>query len=81
MGRAVKFDSTDPFYQKAKRTTTCDAQGNFSFTDLPDGEYYVNAMVVWGIPMGYGMVSRQGGPVMQRVSLHGGEHKRVVLTQ
>jgi hypothetical protein len=81
IGRNVKFESTDPRYEAAIRTTTCDAQGNFSFEDLPDGEYYVAALVTWGVPMGYGMVSRQGGWLMQRVSVNGGEHKRMVLSQ
>lgn len=81
MGRIVKFDATDPRYEQVKRTTTCDAQGNFTFEELPDGDYYVNALVTWGVPMGYGMVSRQGGWLMQRITLQGGERKRIVLTQ
>lgn len=60
-------------------TAACDAQGNFSFTDLPAGSYYVLAGVVWTIP-GENMMPPQGGELMRSVTLGAGESKRVILT-
>lgn len=72
--------STDPIYQATSRTVTCDSLGNFRFDHLPDGDYYVTAKVVWGIPNRY-FTSWQGGYLMRRIHLAGGETQRVVLSQ
>lgn len=74
------FTATDPAYEEMQRHTRCDSEGRFTFSGLPDGEYYVIALVTWGVPMGYGMTSRQGGWLMQRVRVAGGETKDIVLT-
>lgn len=81
-GRVMpSFSETDPRYAATKRETVCDSQGNFRFTDLPDGDYYVQSIVTWGVPTGYySLVSSQGGGIAERVSLRGGETKSVVLT-
>jgi hypothetical protein len=73
------WSGTDPRYQAASRTTTCDPQGFFTFEAVPDGTYYVTAKVVWGVPTQY-FTSWQGGYVMQRVEVRGGETRQVVLT-
>jgi hypothetical protein len=72
---APKLPPADPGYVESWHKTQCDAQGNFSITDLPDGDYYLITRVVW-------IVDRieQGGGMMQRISLHGGEHIKVLLT-
>jgi hypothetical protein len=75
-----QFSETDPRYSQNERKTTCDSQGNFRFTNLPDGDYYVRTQVTWGVPMGYYMTSQQGGALAQRVSVRGGETKSIVLT-
>lgn len=74
-----RFSSTNPEYERMTRTATCDAQGNFSFTALPDGEYFVTALVTWGIPMQY-FTRTEGGFLMQRLRVAGGETREVVLT-
>jgi hypothetical protein len=77
----LKFSEDDPAYVASERKAICDSQGNFRFTNLADGDYYVRSSVVWGVPTGYyGIVSSQGGFLAQRVSVHGGETKRIVLT-
>ena len=73
------WSSTDPRYKAASRTVTCDSLGNFRFDRLPDGDYYVTARVVWGVPNQY-FTSWQGGYVMRRVTLRGGETMRLVLS-
>lgn len=73
------WEVTDPDYAASGSRARCDAQGNFAFTNIPDGTYYVTAPVVWGIPQQY-HTSTEGGILMQKVSVAGGETKRVVLT-
>jgi len=62
-------------YFRHRRTTQCDAQGNFKFEKVPDGDYYVYTSIMW-----YAGHSREGGGLMQRISTKGGEHKEVLLT-
>jgi len=62
------------------RTTTCNPQGEFGFSGLPDGKYYVEANVSWEAPSRYGMTP-QGGNLVSAVDLKGGETKSIVLTQ
>lgn len=66
-------------YKESHRRTTCDAQGDFSFRDIPDGTYYVTTRVVWEAPGQYAL-SSQGGALMHRVELTGGETANIVLT-
>jgi len=66
--------------QKFIRTAGCDAQGAFLFTDLPDGTYFITAPVSWE-RVGYGpLLVREGGWLMQRVSVSDGKSVKVVLT-
>ena len=58
------------------RTTTCDAQGNFSFENLPDGRYFAIAQVQWEV-----LREQQGGLIAQLVRVRDGQVKSVVLTQ
>lgn len=75
--------TSDPRYRDTNRRTTCDSQGNFRFDRLPDGEYFVITSVTWSAPTGgrYSYMASQGGGMMQRVSVAGGETKSIVLTQ
>jgi hypothetical protein len=66
----------NPEYEKFARVATCDAQGNFRFDEVPDGAYYVLAEVAWNVPT----LGPQGGGLMQRVEVHRGETKHIVLT-
>jgi hypothetical protein len=50
----------DPAADEFIRRTTCDAQGNFVFHDLPAGEWYLGARVLWDAPHGL----QQGGIIV-----------------
>ena len=73
-------DEPDPGYLRDTRTTTCDAQGNFSFSGVADGYYFVTTRVVWEVPSGYGYMSTQGGSVMAPVYVRGGEVKEIIIS-
>jgi hypothetical protein len=76
-GKPVNLAPEASPFVRAKR---CNSQGQFSFKGLPDGTYYVVAKVTWEAPTRYGLVT-QGGDVMQRVELRGGETKELTVTQ
>lgn len=66
-------------YIKANRSTICDAQGYFTFDQVPDGTYYITSVVTWSVPGRYVSLT-QGGGLMAKVTVEGGETKRVMLT-
>lgn len=71
----VEFTNTDPRYAAAGRSTVCDSSGNFEFTGLADGSYFVNTIVEWRVGN-----RLQGGRLMARFEIEDGQTKRVVLT-
>lgn len=81
--RARKYKNTiidlDSNLEKYVKKTTCDAQGNFDFSGVPNGEYYVVTSVEWEVPSRYAM-GYQGGDLMKRVSVKNGAKERVILT-
>lgn len=70
----------DPDYTRTVRRSVCDAQGSFSFEGIPDGSYFLTASVIWNIPLQYTAMV-QGGDLMQRISVSGGEVRKIVLTK
>lgn len=72
---ATKFSPDYTGYRTHTLKSTCDAQGNFVFERVADGSFYVSAIVRWEAGG-----AAQGGPIMQRVDLRGGETKSVILT-
>jgi hypothetical protein len=61
--------------EEVVRHTTCDAQGNFEFVKLPDGQYLVMTEVRWMV--GY---NAQGGALWMPGKVTDGEEKRVVIS-
>ena len=71
---AAKFERDDPLYVSSLRTTRCDSSGSFSFTQVPDGVWYVTSSVKW-----QGASQVEGGSMMQRVELRDGRQAKVTL--
>jgi len=69
------FVPDPPEFQQATRSVSGDAQGNFEFDSVADGDYFVLVKIMWMV--GY---TPQGGTLMQRVRVSGGEVKRIVLS-
>lgn len=61
-------------YRHMIKTTKCDAQGNFTFERVADGEFFISVLVTWSV--GY---SPQGGSLMQRVHTGGGKTTAIVM--
>lgn len=61
------------------RQARCDAQGNFQFSGLADGAYFVTSTVTWEAPTEAGL-EMQGGALMQRFEVKGGQSPHLILT-
>ena len=76
-GPAYKEDATDKAYVASVRETRCDGQGNFTFESVPNGVWYVSASVVWSVNHSRG--ATEGGAMMKRIELTGGQTVKVSL--
>jgi hypothetical protein len=74
--RNIRFTPDPPEYKDLTRATKCDAQGNFLFEELADGDYFVAVTVQWSA----GPYSLQGGNLMHRVRLSGGKQTSIVMS-
>ncbi len=63
-------------YEKSLKASVCDSKGRFAFRNLPDGTYYVMAPVVWRSTRGE---VTEGGFFMERITVHGGETRRIAM--
>jgi hypothetical protein len=70
-----KFIPDHPQYHELVRKTVCDEKNSFTFNDLPAGDYYVIAFIIWKDGKG----QEDGGVVMKKLSLGGGENKTIDL--
>ena len=75
----VELDVPVPEYERLILESTCDAQGDFVFRNVPDGGYYVWTRVTWEVSMSYGTFM-QGGAVMAPVEVAGGEAVSLVIS-
>lgn len=72
------FETTDPDFESRFKNTTCDAQGYFKFERVADGEFFVLSGIVW--KANPRSVIFEGGFMMRRIKVQGGETKELVLT-
>jgi len=70
------FTNDDPSYYKSARPTTCDALGFFKFDNLSDGSFFLVTTIQWRV----NNYLLEGGSLMLRVNVKGGETKEVTLT-
>ena len=70
----------DPRYAQYRRTTKCDANGNFAFRHLPHGNWGIGTRVEWEEQGPQGKVVR-GGPLGKRFTLKAGEQAEIVLSE
>ncbi|SUT93176.1 Uncharacterised protein [[Actinobacillus] rossii] len=74
------FTPNVPEFEVLKKTTTCDAEGNFEFESIKDGNYIVVTEVVWSVPGQFGM-ERQGGYLIKNVTVSKGHKSKIVISQ
>lgn len=71
------FANDNPEYYKSTKIAICDAQGYFKFDGVADGSYYLATAIQWQV----NQYSLEGGTLMQKITIQGGETKEVVLSQ
>lgn len=68
-------DGTPMDFANTWKKQVCDAQGNFEFSNIPAGEWYVSTSIVWTV-----QYVSNGGLLAKRVTVKDGEKARVILT-
>lgn len=74
-GSYVKIEPSSDEFGKLVRTTQCDAQGNFSFNKIADGDFFLETKVTWVVAHAI-----NGGAIFRPVHVSGGEEIRVVIS-
>lgn len=69
-----KFSPDIKEYHEYLLKTKCDENDNFTFSDIPAGEYYVIAFIIWG-----DAPNLKGGGAMKSVNVGVGERSHIVL--
>ena len=69
-----RFVPDAPNYHTNTKTTKCDSQGNFTFEKIADGEFYVTTIVAWQAGN-----APQGGGIMQKITVRGGQNQSIVM--
>lgn len=74
-----KFTPDTQGYHETVRKTKCDNNGQFQFTGLPEGEYYVFAFIIWPATGGGKESQHEGGAVMKRIQLYAKKEMYVLM--
>jgi hypothetical protein len=77
--RHAPITAGDPRQDAYIRTVQADGGGNFHFSNVPPGKYFVSGVVMWQAPTQFGL-SNQGGRLTNRVDVKDGETTRIILT-
>jgi hypothetical protein len=76
--------SPDDLFRRTRRKTVTDADGNFTFTGLPPGTYFVRTRVLWDAPTPndlFRTIAQQYAFVSSAVTLKEGEQTAMALTK
>lgn len=69
-------DPTDSAFVASRRTTTADADGRFTFSDVPPGHYLIRTGVVWKVGL-----EIQGGMMAELVTVPASGKVDVVMSR
>ncbi len=65
-----------PGEQPVTKRTTCDAQGNFEFTNIAEGDWLLTTHVTWSV--GY---DRQGAILQRKIQIKHGASEKIFLSE
>jgi len=74
------LEPTDAPTKQFTKVQVGDADGRFSFTGLPAGEYYIWCTINWEVPQGY-ITAREGGIAHAKVKVEDGKVTQAVVTR
>jgi len=72
--------SVDTRALEAGKKTQADGSGNFSFSKVPPGSYYILSDVAWQAPTAYGL-ALQGGAIMSELQVENDQMTTVMVTK
>lgn len=75
-----QLTNPDPRASQGQLRTQADGNGNFTFTNVPPGNYYLSAAVRWSAPSQYGLLP-QGGVVVKTIAVADGKQTTQMLTE
>lgn len=83
--RGDDIESIDPRWKSRNQEAIADGQGNFEFTNLPAGVYFLECAIFWKVPcLSYscsdGMEST-GSVLKFQVKIADGEKKKIIMTE
>jgi hypothetical protein len=78
--KRAPLTSADERLERYVRLTQADGSGNFKFTGVPPGRYFVTGVVLWQSPSQFGLTN-QGGRLTNRITVTDGETTRTMLTK
>ncbi|UQB79160.1 hypothetical protein KI429_05715 [Pseudomonas shirazica] len=70
----------DPRQSAYVKTTRADGSGNFQFTEVPPGRYFLTSEVRWQAPSQWGLTN-QGGQITDRITVTNDKTTKVMLTR
>lgn len=74
------WSNRDPGLSRYVKRSTCDAQGYFSFKNLPAGEWFLQTSVLWEAPTPAGSgLMRQGGALLDTTVTKPGEQTELIM--
>lgn len=74
------LENPDPRASQGQLVTQADGGGNFTFTSVPPGNYYLSSAVRWQAPSQYGLLP-QGGVIAKLITVTDGKQSREMLTK
>ncbi|SIO10424.1 hypothetical protein [Vannielia litorea] len=63
-------------FSEFQRKATCDAEGDFEFRAVPDGDYYIFSGILWEVP---NQIIPEGGALAEFFRVSGGRSVRVIV--
>jgi len=74
--QSASQDGLDPQYLALTKSESCDAEGDFAFSDIAAGSYYVVTSVTWTVG---NQIIPEGGALAKLVDVKEGQKVRVLL--
>ena len=77
----ITMVEADPRLSKYILTQVVDADGRFTFRNVPPGDYFVTTRIMWESSAGgQGSGQRRGGTITRRVTVKDGHETEVIIT-
>lgn len=72
----VRFKPDTPEFRKYMRVSTCNYVGEFTFENIPAGEYYLGTNIISEVE-GYNTI--EGGALAKKITIINGENRKIKL--